>query len=75
VIPKLVREHFAPTNPEKWFSLAARCDAHPLMAMAYTAKSCRSSADQEPCAFLASPYTGAMTGDTIYIDGGYHILG
>jgi enoyl-[acyl-carrier protein] reductase I len=27
------------------------------------------------CADLASPYAGAMTGDTIYIDGGYHILG
>jgi enoyl-[acyl-carrier protein] reductase I len=27
------------------------------------------------CVFLASPYAGAMTGDTIYIDGGYHILG
>ena len=27
------------------------------------------------CAFLASPYAGSMTGDTIYIDGGYHILG
>jgi enoyl-[acyl-carrier protein] reductase I len=27
------------------------------------------------CAFLASPYASAMTGDTIYIDGGYHILG
>ena len=27
------------------------------------------------CAFLASHYAGAMTGDTIYIDGGYHILG
>jgi enoyl-[acyl-carrier protein] reductase I len=27
------------------------------------------------CAFLASRYAGAMTGDTIYIDGGYHILG
>jgi enoyl-[acyl-carrier protein] reductase I len=27
------------------------------------------------CAFLASPYAGAMTGDTVYIDGGYHILG
>ena len=25
--------------------------------------------------FLASRYAGAMTGDTIYIDGGYHILG
>jgi enoyl-[acyl-carrier protein] reductase I len=25
--------------------------------------------------FLASSYAGAMTGDTIYIDGGYHILG
>jgi enoyl-[acyl-carrier protein] reductase I len=25
--------------------------------------------------FLASHYAGAMTGDTIYIDGGYHILG
>ena len=27
------------------------------------------------CVFLASPYAGAMTGDTIYIDGGYHIPG
>jgi enoyl-[acyl-carrier protein] reductase I len=27
------------------------------------------------CVFLASPFAGAMTGDTIYIDGGYHILG
>ncbi len=27
------------------------------------------------CAFLSSSYAGAMTGDTIYIDGGYHILG
>ena len=27
------------------------------------------------CVFLASPYACAMTGDTIYIDGGYHILG
>ena len=27
------------------------------------------------CAFLSSSYARAMTGDTIYIDGGYHILG
>jgi enoyl-[acyl-carrier protein] reductase I len=27
------------------------------------------------CAFLSSCYARAMTGDTIYIDGGYHILG
>jgi enoyl-[acyl-carrier protein] reductase I len=27
------------------------------------------------CAFLASSYAAAMTGDTVYIDGGYHILG
>jgi len=25
--------------------------------------------------FLASHYAGALTGDTIYIDDGYHILG
>jgi enoyl-[acyl-carrier protein] reductase I len=25
--------------------------------------------------FLSSDYAAAMTGDTIYIDGGYHILG
>ena len=29
----------------------------------------------DACVFLASPYAAAMTGDTIYIDGGYHILG
>lgn len=27
------------------------------------------------CAFLASPYATAMTGETLFIDGGYHILG
>jgi enoyl-[acyl-carrier protein] reductase I len=27
------------------------------------------------CAFLASNYASAMTGDTTYIYGGYHILG
>jgi len=27
------------------------------------------------CAFLASPYGAAMTGETIYVDGGYNILG
>ena len=27
------------------------------------------------CVFLASDYAGAMTGETLYIDGGYHILG
>jgi enoyl-[acyl-carrier protein] reductase I len=27
------------------------------------------------CVFLASHYGGAPTADTIYIDGGYHILG
>ncbi|WP_270938064.1 enoyl-ACP reductase FabI [Falsiroseomonas oryzae] len=27
------------------------------------------------CVFLASDYAAAMTGETIYIDGGYHILG
>src|SRR5262249_7359960 len=27
------------------------------------------------CVFLATPYAAAMTGETLYIDGGYHILG
>lgn len=27
------------------------------------------------CAFLSSSYATAMTGETLYIDGGYHILG
>lgn len=27
------------------------------------------------CAFLSSPYATAMTGETLFIDGGYHILG
>ncbi len=27
------------------------------------------------CVFLASPFAGAMTGETLYVDGGYHILG
>ena len=27
------------------------------------------------CAFLASPHGAAMTGETLYVDGGYHILG
>ena len=27
------------------------------------------------CVFLASAYAGSMTGETLYIDGGYHIPG
>jgi len=27
------------------------------------------------CVFLSCPYAAAMTGQTLYIDGGYHILG
>lgn len=27
------------------------------------------------CVFLACPYGAAMTGETLYVDGGYHILG
>ena len=27
------------------------------------------------CVFLACPYAAAMTGETLYVDGGYHILG
>lgn len=27
------------------------------------------------CVFLACPYAAAMTGETLYIDGGYHFLG
>jgi enoyl-[acyl-carrier protein] reductase I len=27
------------------------------------------------CVFLACPYAAAMTGETLYIDGGFHILG
>jgi enoyl-[acyl-carrier protein] reductase I len=27
------------------------------------------------CVFLASDYAAAMTGETLYVDGGYHILG
>jgi len=27
------------------------------------------------CVFLSCPYAAAMTGETLYIDGGYHILG
>jgi enoyl-[acyl-carrier-protein] reductase (NADH) len=27
------------------------------------------------CVLLARLYVGAMTGDTAYIDGGYHIIG
>ena len=27
------------------------------------------------CAFLASDYATAMTGEVLYIDAGYHILG
>jgi enoyl-[acyl-carrier-protein] reductase (NADH) len=26
------------------------------------------------CVFLCSPFAAAMTGETLYIDGGYHIL-
>ncbi len=77
--PKGIRVHAISPGPLATRAASGIPDFDTLMArVAERAPSRRLVTIEEvgaACAFLASPYAGAMTGDTIYIDGGYHILG
>jgi enoyl-[acyl-carrier protein] reductase I len=77
--PKGIRVHAVSPGPLATRAASGIPDFDALMArVAERAPARRLVTIQEvgaACVFLASPYAGAMTGDTIYIDGGYHILG
>jgi enoyl-[acyl-carrier protein] reductase I len=77
--PKGIRAHAISPGPLATRAASGIPDFDALMArVAERAPARRLVTIEEvgaACVFLASPYAGAMTGDTIYIDGGYHILG
>jgi len=77
--PKGIRVHAISPGPLATRAASGIPDFDALMErVAERAPARRSVTIEEvgaACVFLASPYAGAMTGDTIYIDGGYHILG
>ena len=77
--PRAIRIHAISPGPLATRAASGIPDFDVLMArVAERAPACRLVTIDEvgaACVFLASPYAGAMTGDTIYIDGGYHILG
>ena len=77
--PKGVRVHAISPGPLATRAASGIPDFDALMArVAERAPARRLVTIEEvgaACAFLSSTYAGAMTGDTIYIDGGYHILG
>lgn len=77
--PKGVRVHAISPGPLATRAASGIPDFDALMArVAERAPARRLVTIEEvgaACAFLSSDYAAAMTGDTIYIDGGYHILG
>jgi enoyl-[acyl-carrier protein] reductase I len=77
--PKGVRVHAISPGPLATRAASGIPDFDALMArVAERAPARRLVTIEEvgaACAFLSSDYATAMTGDTIYIDGGYHILG
>src|SRR5260370_37678821 len=77
--PKGIRVHAVSPRPLATRAASGIPDFDALMArVAERAPARRLVTIEEggaACVFLASSHAGAMTGDTIYIDGGYHILG
>ena len=77
--PKGIRVHAVSPGPLATRAASGIPDFDALMArVAESAPARRLVTIEEvgaACAFLSSRYAAAMTGDTIYIDGGYHILG
>ncbi len=77
--PKGIRTHAISPGPLATRAASGIPDFDELMArVAERAPARRLVTIEEvgaACVFLASSYAGAMTGDTIYIDGGYQILG
>jgi enoyl-[acyl-carrier protein] reductase I len=77
--PKGVRVHAISPGPLATRAASGIPDFDALMARAAERAPARRLVTIEEvgaaCTFLSSDYAAAITGDTIYIDGGYHILG
>src|SRR5215470_6572441 len=77
--PKGIRVHAISTGPLATRAASGIRDFDELMEKVASQALARRLVTIEEvgaaCVFLASPYAGAMTGETLYIDGGYHILG
>lgn len=76
--PKGIRVHAVSPGPLATRAASGIRDFDELMERVATRAPARRLVTIEEvgaaCVFLASPYAGAMTGETLYIDGGYHIL-
>jgi enoyl-[acyl-carrier protein] reductase I len=77
--PKGIRVHAVSPGPLATRAASGIKDFDELMAKVSTRAPARRLVTIEEvgaaCVFLASDYAAAMTGETLYIDGGYHILG
>ena len=77
--PKGIRVHAVSPGPLATRAASGIRDFDELMAKVSTRAPARRLVAIEEvgaaCVFLASDYAAAMTGETLYIDGGYHILG
>jgi enoyl-[acyl-carrier protein] reductase I len=76
--PKGIRAHAVSPGPLATRAASGIRDFDDLMARVSSRAPVRRLVTIEEvggaCVFLASPYAAAMTGETLYIDGGYHIL-
>lgn len=77
--PKGIRVHAVSPGPLATRAASGIKDFDELMAKVSARAPARRLVTIEEvgaaCVFLASDYAAAMTGETLYIDGGYHILG
>lgn len=77
--PKGIRVHAVSPGPLATRAASGIRDFDELMAKVSSRAPARRLVTIEEvgasCVFLASDYAAAMTGETLYIDGGYHILG
>ncbi|HYZ34040.1 MAG TPA: enoyl-ACP reductase FabI [Crenalkalicoccus sp.] len=77
--PKGIRVHAVSPGPLATRAASGIRDFDELMAKVSSRAPARRLVTIEEvgaaCVFLASDYATAMTGETLYIDGGYHILG
>jgi enoyl-[acyl-carrier protein] reductase I len=76
--PKGIRVHAISPGPLATRAASGIRDFDELMERVSTSAPARRLVTIEEvgaaCVFLASPYGAAMTGETLYIDGGFHIL-
>jgi enoyl-[acyl-carrier protein] reductase I len=76
--PKRIRVHAVSPGPLATRAASGIRDFDELMERVVVSAPARRLVTVEEvgaaCVFLASPYAAAMTGETLYIDGGFHIL-